>query len=65
MSNVTSLGRNGLSAASRIKAGAAKGIRYGYWKMGNTAFEQGDFGAALDLHHQAATLGLGLAHRAG
>ena len=64
MGNVTSLGHNSHSVASRIEAGAAKGIRYGYWKMGNTAFDEADFGTALDHYRKAAELGLGIAARA-
>ncbi len=63
MGNVTSLGSTSLSAASRIEAGASVGVRYAFWKMGNAAFEQADFATALGHYHEAADLGLGLAHR--
>jgi TPR repeat protein len=58
------LGKNPDAARARIEAGAAKGIRYGLWKLGNLEFQAAEFREALELYKLAANLGLALAARA-
>jgi TPR repeat protein len=64
MCSLRHLGKNPDAARARIEAGAAKGIRYGLWKLGNLEFEAAEFREALELYKLAANDGLMLGARA-
>lgn len=64
MCSLRHLGKNPHAARARIEAGAAKGIRYGLWKLGNLQVEAGEFRQALDYYKACAEEGLALGARA-